>query len=369
MSPPIELPKVFIDDVPGPPPPILAFATDVTAFVGSIGTSGADQVVEAGSLSEFSARAPGVLPLSALALSVRLFFENGGRQALIANRLEALEERLFNMLCVPIDDGATSLTLADHEAAAQLCEKKRALYLVDPPSSWFLSSDPVAMAQRESWLLLRGNSHSALYFPRLKVRPGPRRKSVIVPPSGAIAGVTARVDRNRGVWKSASGLETTINGVAGLEFALNDEQNGSLNPEGINCLRQFPPSRPVIWGARTRAGADALGSDWKYVSVRRLALFMEASIANSLGWAVFEPNGEPLWARIRLVVGAFLSDLFRQGAFQGSTANSAYYVKCGHETMTQNDIARGLVTIEVGFAPMKPAEFVVIGVQTHATTS
>jgi phage tail sheath protein FI len=154
--------------------------------------------------------------------------------------------------------------------------------------------------------------------------------------------------------------------VPELAFKLNDAANGRLNPLGLNCNRSFPVFGNVVWGARTLAGADMLSSDWKYVPVRRLALFLEESLYRGTQWVVFEPNDEPLWAQIRLNVGAFMHNMFRLGAFQGQSPQAAYFVKCDKDTTTQNDINLGIVNIVVGFAPLKPAEFVVIKIQQMA---
>jgi phage tail sheath protein FI len=161
-------------------------------------------------------------------------------------------------------------------------------------------------------------------------------------------------------------LEANLVGVPQLSVSLTDDENGELNPLGVNCLRSFPVSGRVVWGARTLQGADRLASEWKYVPVRRLALFIEESLYRGTQWVVFEPNDEPLWAQIRPNVGAFMQRLFRQGAFQGTTPRAAYLVKCDSETTTQNDIDLGIVNILVGFAPLKPAEFVIIKIQQLA---
>jgi hypothetical protein len=176
----------------------------------------------------------------------------------------------------------------------------------------------------------------------------------------------ARTDSQRGVWKAPAGLDATLNGAAELTVKLTDGENGQLNPLGVNCLRSFPAVGRVVWGARTLRGADILASEWKYVPVRRTALFIEESLYRGTQWVVFEPNDEPLWAQIRLNVGAFMQNLFRQGAFQGRTPREAYFVKCDKETTTQTDINLGIVNIVVGFAPLKPAEFVVIKIQQIA---
>jgi phage tail sheath protein FI len=157
--------------------------------------------------------------------------------------------------------------------------------------------------------------------------------------------------------------------VTALDYVLSDQENGVLNPLGLNCLRTFPVYGSVSWGARTMEGADALASEWKYVPVRRLALFIEESLYRGTQFVVFEPNDEPLWAQIRLSVGTFMNNLFRQGAFQGSTPQEAYLVRCDSSTTTQADIDLGIVNIVVGFAPLKPAEFVIIQIQQLAGQS
>jgi phage tail sheath protein FI len=185
-------------------------------------------------------------------------------------------------------------------------------------------------------------------------------------PSGTIAGIYARTDTTRGVWKAPAGTDAVLVGVQGLDVVLTDAENGDLNQHGVNCLRVFPVFGAVCWGARTVSGDDEIGSEYKYVPVRRTALFIEESLFRALKWVVFEPNDEPLWAQIRLNVGAFMQNLFRQGAFQGQSPRDAYFVKCDKQTTTQNDINLGIVNIVVGFAPLKPAEFVIIKVQQIA---
>jgi phage tail sheath protein FI len=168
------------------------------------------------------------------------------------------------------------------------------------------------------------------------------------------------------VWKAPAGSEASVSGASGLVITMSDPENGQLNPRAINCLRTLPVYGTVVWGARTLHGDNDRGSEWKYVPVRRTALFIEESLYRGTQWVVFEPNDEPLWAQIRLNVGAFMQNLFRQGAFQGRTPREAYFVKCDRETTTQNDINLGIVNIHVGFAPLKPAEFVVLRIQQIA---
>jgi uncharacterized protein len=152
-------------------------------------------------------------------------------------------------------------------------------------------------------------------------------------------------------------------GSRGLEVELTDDQNGELNPLGINCLRMFPDVGSVVWGARTLAADE---SEWKYLPIRRLALYIEESLYRGTQWAVFEPNDEPLWSALRLQAGIFLQDLFRAGAFQGRTSREAYFVRCDETTMTQDDIDEGRINIVVGFAPLRPAEFVIITISQLA---
>ena len=189
-----------------------------------------------------------------------------------------------------------------------------------------------------------------------------------LPTSGAVAGLYARTDSTRGVWKAPAGTEARIAGGAPEEL-LTDRQHGPLNTAGLNCLRAFPVYGVINWGARTLDGADARASEWRYVPVRRLALYIESSLRRGLQWVVFEPNDEPLWGQIRLNVGAFMNQLHRQGAFQGASARDAFLVKCDSETTTQADINLGIVNVLVAFAPVRPAEFVVLRIQQRTQTA
>lgn len=284
----------------------------------------------------------------------------------------ALEKAdLFNLLCIPPDTREGETLKEVYQAAMKYCVDRRAVLVVDPPAAWGANKETAAATARDglSALGLTGVEarNAALYFPRV-IQSDPLRENQLdtFVPCGIIAGVMARTDVNRGVWKAPAGLDAAINGVQGLQVNLNDPENGMLNPLGINCLRSFPISGRVVWGSRTLRGADQLADEYKYVPVRRTALFIEESLYRGLKWVVFEPNDEPLWAQIRLNVGAFMQNLFRQGAFQGKTPREAYFVKCDGETTTQNDINLGIVNIVVGFAPLKPAEFVIIKLQQMA---
>jgi len=278
---------------------------------------------------------------------------------------------LFNLLCLPADTrgGDTSATV--YQAAMTYCTARRAMLLVDSPAAWSANKETAAAKARDGLasLGLGGDAarNAALYFPRLR-EADPLRNSQLdtFVPCGAVAGIMARTDVARGVWKAPAGLEAAVNGIQGFDVSLNDAENGMLNPLGINCLRAFPVNGRVVWGARTLRGADQLADEYKYVPVRRTVLYIEESLYRGTQWVVFEPNDEPLWAQIRLNVGAFMHGLFRQGAFQGTTPRDAYFVKCDKETTTQDDINKGIVNIVVGFAPLKPAEFVVIKLQQIA---
>jgi uncharacterized protein len=251
----------------------------------------------------------------------------------------------------------TDLGVSTYAAAGAYCRDNLAFLLVDHPDAhdgvvtitgWdiasFLGTD-----------ISRG---SALCFPRI-IKADPLGGNREMPSSGSIAGVMARTDGSRGVWKAPAGLDASIGGVI-PSVMMTDRQQGQLNQRGINCLRAFPNVGTVQWGARTLAGSDAVASEWKYVPVRRTALFLEQSLKRALPWVVFEPNDEALWAQIRLNVGAFMQSLFVQGAFQRSSPREAYLVKCDGETTSQQDVNSGIVNILVGFAPLKPAEFVVV---------
>jgi phage tail sheath protein FI len=200
----------------------------------------------------------------------------------------------------------------------------------------------------------------AVYFPRIKKVDPETGQIGVFPACGALAGIYAATDSSRGVWKAPAGITAGVGGITGLEFNLSDDQNGQLNPIGINCLRSFPIIGPVVWGARTLRGADILSDDYKYVPVRRLTLYIEESLYRGTKFAVFEPNDETLWSQLRLSIGAFMADLARQGAFYG------YAVACDKSTTTQYDIDRGIVNVRVAFAPVKPAEFIVLQIQQQA---
>jgi uncharacterized protein len=275
---------------------------------------------------------------------------------------------LFNLMVLPTDYDLDEPTRLSFWGPASIyCQSRRAFLLIDAPESWTSGTQPAVVNDTSKVSDLRATvikDYSAVFYPRLKYTDD---QGVIrlTGPTGAMAGLMARIDASRGVWKAPAGTEADLRGLAGLEVKLTDLENGVLNKLGVNCQRVFPVGF-TSWGARTMDGADDFGSDWKYIPIRRLALMIEESLYRGTQWAVFEPNDEPLWARIRLNVGVFMMGLFRQGAFQGSTPDQAFYVKCDSETTTQADRNLGIVNIQVGFAPLKPAEFVVITIQQMA---
>jgi uncharacterized protein len=279
---------------------------------------------------------------------------------------------IFNLLCIPPDTPVWSSSSAFftnvYPLALAYCKKRLAVLLVDPPSDWLSVSD--ATAGPSGLGLTANGDYGAIYFPQL-IEADPLRKGQLnnYPPSGAVAGVIAQTDTSRGVWKAPAGISAGFVGVQGLSVPMTDAENGELNPLGVNCLRSFQVVGNVVWGARTLRGADALTDDYKYLPVRRLALFIEASLLRGTQWVVFEPNDEPLWAQIRLNVQSFMQNLFSQGAFAGTTPKDAYLVKCDSETTTPYHQSIGVVNIVVGFAPLRPAEFVVLQIQQLAAQS
>ncbi|MGC9418735.1 MAG: phage tail sheath family protein [Rhodovulum sp.] len=279
--------------------------------------------------------------------------------------LYALEDvRDLNIINLPeVNDAgvlANAITYAEDRRAMLLIDIDASVTDFDGARAWM--EDPANAGLR--------HRNAVVYFPRVSM-PDPLQggRPRAFANSGLMAGLWSRTDAQRGVWKAPAGIEARLRGVTSLDYALSDQENGVLNPLGLNCLRTFPVYGSVSWGARTMVGADALASEWKYVPVRRLALFIEESLYRGTQFVVFEPNDEPLWAQIRLSVGTFMNNLFRQGAFQGATPQDAYLVRCDSSTTTQADIDLGIVNIVVGFAPLKPAEFVIIQIQQLAGQS
>ena len=271
---------------------------------------------------------------------------------------------LFNLLCIPPDVRSEDTDNEVLDQAAQYCASRRAMLIIDPPAAWAGKARQGQLSALDPSSFGIGGEiarAAAVYFPRIVKEDVLMRNQLdVFPACGAIAGIFAATDVQSGVWKAPAGLDAGLTGVAGLEVTLTDNENGQLNPLGINCLRTFPVVGSVVWGARTLRGADQLSDDYKYVPVRRLTDYIEESLYRGTKWAVFQPNAEPLWSSLRLSIGAFMADLSRQGAFYG------YKVVCDKTTTSQNDIDNGVVKVLVMFAPVKPAEFVVLQFQQAA---
>ncbi|MCP4463716.1 MAG: hypothetical protein GY819_13050 [Planctomycetaceae bacterium] len=274
---------------------------------------------------------------------------------------------LFNLMIIPGDEEIDEAIYSKiWGPASTYCASHRAFLLVDAPVSWTKNNRPEVKSNTGEINNLRASlvkDHAAVFYPRLEYSRGGLTKKI--GPGGAIAGLMSRTDAARGVWKAPAGIEAGIRNILGVELELTDAENGVLNKKGVNCIRVFP-NGIVNWGSRTLDGDDDFGSEWKYIPVRRLALMIEESLFRGTKWVVFEPNDEPLWSKIRMNIGSYMQSLFRQGAFQGTAPKDAYFVKCDKETTTQDDINKGIVNIQVGFAPLKPAEFVVISIQQIA---
>jgi phage tail sheath protein FI len=276
---------------------------------------------------------------------------------------------LFNLMALPgdaeVDEASVMSTVWG--PASTYCLSRRAFLLIDGPMGWTRNGRPAVVDTTQMIVDLRNKGvvkdHAAVFYPRLTYNNNGLLKTI--GPSGVIAGLMARTDADRGVWKAPAGIEADLRDVLGVDVKLTDRENGVLNKKGVNCLRAFPTGL-VNWGARTLDGDDDIGSEWKYIPIRRLALMLEESLYRGTQWVVFEPNDEPLWAKIRLNVNAFMMSLFSQGAFQGTSPSQAFFVKCDSQTTTANDQNEGIVNIVVGFAPLKPAEFVVITIQQIA---
>ena len=271
----------------------------------------------------------------------------------------------FNLLVLTPVGGATDVAPTTLAAAAEFARQHRAMLIADAPAGW--RTIDAAVNGRDTDLFQPFGSgardNAAVYFPRLELTDPDGNAIPDVAPSGAIAGLYAATDTARGVWKAPAGIGVQISGASDLAIRMSDDDNGRLNPVAVNCLRSLPIVGDVVWGARTMSGDDLSASQWKYVPVRRLALYIEESLYRGTQWVVFEPNDEPLWAQVRLNIGAFMHDLFRQGAFAGQTAKDAYFVQCDKNTNPQADIDNGILNVIVGFAPLKPAEFVVVTIQ------
>jgi phage tail sheath protein FI len=275
--------------------------------------------------------------------------------------------RDINIMCLPgqywSSDSSGNPVIQNAIGHAE--KMKSRMVIVDPPPGYELDAEKKVVDMElpsqtycvvyYPWVLAANQFYHAERYPGLP-------KNVLAPPSGFAAGMWAKTDGRRGVWKAPAGMATGLLGASKLEFVVEDDEQDSLNPLGINCLRSMSGAGKVIWGSRTRA--TRADPEWRYVPVRRTAIMIEQSIYGGIQWAVFEPNDHRLWSALRANIGNFMNGLFRVGAFQGQKASDAYFVRCGlGDTMTQGEIDAGQVIVVVGFAPLKPAEFVIVRIQ------
>ncbi len=382
-------PGVYIPETVSLPPVVRGVDTRVAAIVGRFAEGPVNEPFKVSSEREFEQVFGGISPQYPSAYAVQQFFQNGGAGLWLVRVPEvstgdsaALMSALLTgnapdggIRAVDGIDDVIAILLAP-DAAALPDEQGRAVY-----------RSLIAMAQRclamvildtgsevnsvnamQQWLVdnveLRSAS-SCVYFPRLLTpdldNPG---QLLDIPASGAIAGCWARHDTESGVWKAPAGSAARLVGIAALTVAVSTLEQAPLNAQGVNVLRNFPAYGNLLWGARTLADADKTASQWKYLSARRLALFIESSIARSLSWAAFERHDELLWRRVRESVSSFLEGLYREGAFAGAKSDAGYFVRCGLSTMSQQDIQAGILRLQVGFAPLRPGEFITLSIHT-----
>lgn len=380
MPPDTTYPGVYVEELPNGPRSIAPVATSITAFVGAATSGPVNEPALIHGFGEFERIFGGLSRASPMSYAVKQFFLNGGRDALIVRVQEAsgssvkdadvvgarsaktgiyaLENvGLFNLLCIPPLDFATDPDPSTLASALEYCEERRAMLIVDPPLAWRTKDD----VEENLGTFIPRRRNAAVYFPRLRA-PDPLQDNQpeVFAPCGAVAGVMARIDAEQGVWNAAAGLRATVAGVRELACELSATDLSDLNSLAVNCLRTVPVGGAVIFGARTMEGSPGMNSEWKYVPVRRLSLFLEESIRFGIAWAAYEANDESLWLQLRACIGAFMHGLYLRGAFQGARPDDAYLLKCDSTTTTQADVDSGIVNIHVGFAPLKPAEFVIL---------
>jgi hypothetical protein len=346
--------------LPTVPPPILGVATNRAGFLGVAAQGPIEQAVLVTSFSEYERIFGTPPPGRELFLGVHQFFENGGVRAWIVrlrasstaaigrglSSLDAVDH--LGLLCLPGISGGSALA-----AAAAYARSRRAFFVAEPSATRPATVTALRAIRRAD----RG--HVATHFPRLKIRdPLDPATTILIGPSAAVAGMLSRFDIYWGVQTVPAGTTAHLLGAVGVASAIDEQGAASLRREGINAIRQVPGHGIVAWGARTLGAGSESGEDWQYIPVRRTALYLEESLYGGIGWAVFEPNDEPTWRRLREAIEAFLEHTRLQNGFAGATPAESYFVRCGSNTTTQNDIDNGVVVIEIGFAPFRPAEFV-----------
>ena len=279
---------------------------------------------------------------------------NGGRVA--EQGLAALELDAYREVALLYAPAVASKDILEQIIAH--CEKRRFRFAVIDSDQGV--SNPSLLNPRDT---LADSSYAAFYYPWL-MTPDPRTGAkTLTPPGGHVLGIYARTDTERGVFKAPA--NEIVRGAVAVEFDISERAQESLNPKGVNAIRSFPGGGIRMWGSRTLT-SDGL---WKYVSVRRFFIFLERSIYEGTRWVVFEPNDERLWPRVTDTIRQFLHAQWRLGALLGRTEQEAFFVRCDRTTMTQDDILNGRLTCEIGVAPVRPAEFVIIRIFQHTAES
>ncbi len=387
MSVQITYPGVYVQELPSGTHTITGTPTSITGFIGYLQHGPLETPVHLLDFGDFQRTFGGLDSASDTSFQVSQFFLNGGTECWVSRcvasdgspptgfdiagnsdartGIYAFDQvAQINLLCAPdLRSMATSDYLTAATAILNYALQRKAFAILDLPAT----VDTVPLA--EQWMMSTpasfgpGVISAASYFPEVQVPDPFATQPRQIGPSGTMAGIYALTDVTRGVWKAPAGISAALAGVQQLAYVMNDQENGVLNPLGLNALRTFPTYGSIAWGARTLASANAADDDWKYLNVRRLTLYMEQSLIQGLQWVVFEPNDESLWAQIRLTINSFLHPLFLQGAFVGATPDQAYQVICDASTTTPENMDNGIVNILILFAPVKPAEFVVLSLQ------
>ncbi|MDZ7639878.1 MAG: phage tail sheath C-terminal domain-containing protein [Bryobacterales bacterium] len=394
---------IAAEETEGAIPAIRALPVDVAAFVDTFAQGPYHEPVPVTSWREFQMFFGGFDATSEASYAVYLFFENGGEFAWVLrvpdpagnglallgaggerqaspgaladsiigaaetktgiHALRSLERKRPGLLAIPRAAELGAHGARVYSEALSLAKELGMFLLVDPP---LLADSPSELG---GWLAANPDlqsGHAALYYPRLyfpdALQHGRNRSFGA---SGAVAGLLSWLDQERGVWQAPAGLHAAMEAVT-LTRELSAEEFGPLTQRGVNAIREFPGHGVVLWGARTLAGGSTADPEWKYLPIRRFVLMLERSIAQGIQWAMFEPNGEALWAKLRGATENFLHELWRQGAMQGAKAEEAYFVRCDRTTMTQDDIDNGSLVLQVGVATVKPAEFVIIRIRAWA---
>ncbi len=340
---------------------IVGVTTSTAGFIGVAKEGPVREAVLVKSFDEYKKKFGGYCEAGQLAYSVAGFFENGGHRCYIIRVNESDEnvtEKHYIEALSTLDkiDEVSIIAIPDAgglpaviKAGITYCEKRKYCF--------FIADAPMEKETTDIISFIKDNainsSYTAIYYPNIYVKDPLSEDQKLIYPSGHVAGCYAKTDTDRGVWKAPAGRERELVGAVELERTLTDEDQGLLNPLGVNAIRKFEGVGIVVWGARTLAPK----SEWKYVNIRRFMNFIQHSVSKGTQWVIFEPNDEPLWSQIRSTINTFLAEIFRNGALQGDRPQDAYFVKCDSENNPKPE--EGKVNIEIGLAVLKPAEFIV----------